>query len=164
MNSPPWSVLPPTGARTSLHVRHLVAYGGMGSYCEEIASRELLNANAQEVRRVAVTRGIDIFLPDRIPEANSKTCMTDASRVRNPAKANPYCMLPWFQATIDWNGDYRVYSLHTVGNLREQSFDEIYNSPKMREIRRQMLQRSENSCSWNCHQEAYDVPEELGDA
>ena len=73
-------------------------------------------------------------------------------------------MLPWFQATIDWRGDYRVCSLHTVGNLREQSFDEIYNSPKMKEIRSRMLHRSENACSWNCHQEAYDVPEEAAEA
>ncbi|MBV9481337.1 MAG: SPASM domain-containing protein, partial [Acidobacteria bacterium] len=57
--------------------------------------------------------------------------------------------------------DYRVCSLHTLGNLGTQSFDEIYNSERAQEIRRNMLRRTEKSCSWNCHQEAYDVPEEV---
>jgi len=150
----------------SLHVRHLLAYGDTaGSYREELAYRELFNAEADQARRIAAARRIDLFLPDPIPEANHspKTCVTDGSRLRRRSEANPYCMLPWFQAIISWNGEYRVCSLHTVGNLREQSFDEIYNSPKMRDIRSKMLRRTEDSCSWNCHQEAYDVPEEVGE-
>jgi MoaA/NifB/PqqE/SkfB family radical SAM enzyme len=151
----------------SLHVRHLVAYGDAdSSYREEMAYRELFNAKADEARKSATSRGIDLFLPDLIPEASqsAKTCLTDSSQIRAPVEANPYCLLPWFQAIIDWNGDYRVCSLHTLGNLRDQSFDEIYNSPKMREIRKKMLWRTEDSCSWNCHQEAYDVPEEVSEA
>ena len=151
----------------SLHVRHLVAYGDAnGSYREEMAYRELFNAAAAQAKTAAVSRGVDLFLPDLIPEGNlsPKTCVTDGSRIRRRAEANPYCLLPWFQAIISWNGDYRICSLHTLGNLRQQSFDEIYNSPKMKEIRRKMLWRDENSCSWNCHQEAYDVPEEVGEA
>src|SRR5262249_47639928 len=146
----------------SLHVRHLVAYGDAnGSYKDEVAYRELFNAKAAEARGAASSRGIDLFLADKISEVSSatKTCVTDGSRVRR-VEANPYCLLPWFQAIISWNGDYRICSLHTLGNLRDQSFDEIYNSPKMNEIRARMLRRTESSCSWNCHQEAYDVPEE----
>jgi len=148
----------------SLHVRHLVAYGDTtGAYREEMAYRELFNAKAEQARRAAAARRIDLFLPDPIPEGNPslKTCTTDGSRIRRRVEANRYCLLPWFQAIISWNGDYRVCSLHTVGNLREQSFSEIYNSPKMQEIRSKMLWRTEDSCSWNCHQEAYDVPEEV---
>jgi MoaA/NifB/PqqE/SkfB family radical SAM enzyme len=151
----------------SLHVRHLVAYGDKdSSYREEMAYRELFNAEADQARNAAVSRGIDLFLPDLVPngDLSPKTCVTDGSVIRRRSEANPYCLLPWFQAIIDWNGDYRVCSLHTVGNLREQSFDEIYNSPRMREIRKNMLWRSGDSCSWNCHQEAYDVPEEAGEA
>jgi MoaA/NifB/PqqE/SkfB family radical SAM enzyme len=150
----------------SLHVRHLLAYSdGDDSYREEIAYRELFNAKAAQARRRAAQRGIDLFLPDPIPQPtqSAKTCVTDASRIRRRAEANPYCLLPWFQAIISWDGDYRVCSLHTLGNLREQSFAEIYNSPKMQAIRRNMLWRTGASCSWNCHQEAYDVPEEVGD-
>jgi MoaA/NifB/PqqE/SkfB family radical SAM enzyme len=151
----------------SLHVRHLVAFDDTnGSLRDEMAYRELFNAKADQTRRSAASHGIDLFLPDRIPESSlsSKTCVSDGSRIGRQAEANPYCLLPWFHAIITWNGDYRVCSLHTLGNLREQSFDEVYNGPKMQEIRRKMLWRTEGSCSWNCHQEAYDVPEELAEA
>jgi MoaA/NifB/PqqE/SkfB family radical SAM enzyme len=147
----------------SLHVRHLVSYGEAdSSYRDEIAYRELFNAKADEAKKRASSRDVNLFLPDLIPARESssfKTCMTDGSMIRRRTEANPYCLLPWFQGIIDWNGDYRVCSLHTVGNLGEQSFDEIYHGTKLREIRRRMLWRTEHSCSWNCHQEAYDVPE-----
>jgi MoaA/NifB/PqqE/SkfB family radical SAM enzyme len=156
----------------SLHVRHLLAYNDSNdSYREEIAYRELFNARADEARSRAAQRGIDLFLPDPIPQPqrhqSAKNCLTDGSQIGRQisrrAEANPYCLLPWFQAIISWDGDYRVCSLHTLGNLREQSFAEIYNSPKMQAIRRSMLWRTDDSCSWNCHQEAYDVPEEVGE-
>jgi MoaA/NifB/PqqE/SkfB family radical SAM enzyme len=147
----------------SLHVRHLVAFGDTtGSYEQELVYREIFNRMADQARRAAAARGISLFLPDPIPEAaaSGKTCVTDGIRVGRQTEANPYCMLPWFHGIIDWKGDYRVCSLHTLGNLREQSFEEIYNSPRMHEIRAAMLARSAHSCSWNCHQEAYDVPED----
>jgi MoaA/NifB/PqqE/SkfB family radical SAM enzyme len=150
----------------SLHVRHLLSYGDPGeTYQDEFSYRERFNELADETRRLAAARRISLFLPDPIPEGSSsgKTCLTDGIRVARQAEANPYCMLPWFHAIIDWQGVYRVCSLHTAGNLREQSLDEIYDSPKMREIRNAMLARSEKSCSWNCHQEAYDVPEDVDD-
>lgn len=151
----------------SLHVRHLIAYGDTtGSYREELAYRDLFNAKADQAKRSAAAYGIDLFLPDPIPQRDSspKTCVTDGSRIGRRIEANPYCMLPWFQGIISWNGDYRVCSLHTVGNLREQSFDEIYNGSKLSEIRSKMLSRSSDACSWDCHQEAYDVPEEVDEA
>jgi MoaA/NifB/PqqE/SkfB family radical SAM enzyme len=154
------------GAR-SLHVRHLVAYGDAGSsYKEEVAYRSLFNSLAAKAKQTAQARDIELFLPDPIPEppVSAKTCVTDGTRIDRPREANPYCMLPWFQAIISWNGDYRVCSEHTVGNLRQHSFEEIYSSPKMQEIRRRMLWRRADSCSWNCHQEAYDVPTEVGEA
>ncbi|HJU19501.1 MAG TPA: radical SAM protein [Stellaceae bacterium] len=146
----------------SLHVRHLTAYGGAdSSYREEIAYRDLFNGMAAEAKKVAAAAGLDLFLPDPIPERDpsGKSCTTDGTRISRPKEANPYCMLPWFQAIISWNGDYRICSWHNMGNLREQSFAEIYNGPKMREIRNKMLWRKPDSCSWNCHLEAYDVPE-----
>jgi MoaA/NifB/PqqE/SkfB family radical SAM enzyme len=149
----------------SLHVRHLLAYGDTsGAYQEELAYRRLFNDRAEQAKRTAAKRRLDLFLPDPIPvkDPSPKTCMTDGSQVRR-TEANPHCLLPWFQAIISWNGDYRICSLHTLGNLREQSFSEIYNSAKMTEIRRRMLGPDENSCSWHCHQEAYDVPEEAGE-
>ena len=151
----------------SLHVRHLLAYGDTpDSYKEEVAYRALFNAKADQTRREAAKRGIDLFMPDPIPEGSlsPKNCLTDGSQIHQRSEANTHCLLPWFQAIISWKGDYLVCAKHTVGNLREQSFEEIYSSPKMREIRSRMLRRDQNSCSWNCHQEAYDVPTDVGDS
>lgn len=144
----------------SLHVRHLLAYTDDQNSChEEMTYLRLFNSIAQEAKKEAALRGIDLFLPDQAPASQhmtGKTCLTDASQL----EANPYCLLPWYQAIIDWNGDYRICSTHRrLGNLREQSFEEIYNSPKMRDIRHKMLWRAQDSCSWNCREEAYEAPE-----
>jgi MoaA/NifB/PqqE/SkfB family radical SAM enzyme len=144
----------------SLHVRHLLAYSDEENSCpEEMTYLRLFNSVAAEAKKEAAARGIDLFLPDRASgsqHSTGKTCLTDGTQL----EANPYCVLPWVQAIIDWKGDYRICSTHRrLGNLREQTFEEIYNSPKMREIRRRMLWRSSDSCSWNCREEAYEAPE-----
>ena len=111
-----------------------------------------------EARSEADLRGVDLFLPDPVAphqQPSGKNCVTNPTQL----EANRYCMLPWLQAIISWNGDYRVCSTHRLGNLREQTFDEIYNSAKTREIRSWMLWRKTESCSWNCREEAYEAPE-----
>jgi len=150
----------------SLHVRHLLAYSDKeNSVAGEMEYVTVFNSIAAESRQAAVSRGINLFLPDAVPEGRpsmaTKTCLTDGSQVSRRAEANSYCMLPWFQAIISWQGEYRVCTAQRLGNLNEQSFDEIYNGEKMREIRRRMLWRTENSCSWNCCEEAYDVPGQM---
>ena len=144
----------------SLHVRHLLAYTDQENSCQsEMTYLRMFNSIAAEARKEAAARGIDLFLPDPVRTGKAmtgKTCVTDASQM----EANPYCLLPWFQAIISWNGDYRVCSTHRqLGNLREQTFEEIYNGPKMRDIRRKMLWSAKDSCSWNCREEAYEAPE-----
>jgi MoaA/NifB/PqqE/SkfB family radical SAM enzyme len=145
----------------SLHVRHLLAYTDEANSCkEQMTYRNVFNTLAEEAKNEARIRGVDLFLPDAVSDSKlstGKTCVTDPSEL---VEANRYCLLPWFQAIISWNGDYRVCSTHRkLGNFKEQSFEEIYNSPKMREIRRKMLWRSTSSCSWNCREEAYEAPE-----
>jgi MoaA/NifB/PqqE/SkfB family radical SAM enzyme len=144
----------------SLHVRHLLAYNDEADTCrEQMTYLRSFDSLASEAKKEAAARGIGLFLPDSVSgrqHNTGKTCMTDPSQL----EANPYCLLPWFQAIISWNGDYRVCSTHRkLGNLREQTFEEIFNSPKMREIRSRMLRRGEDSCSWNCREEAYEAPE-----
>lgn len=143
----------------SLHVRHLLAYSDAENSCaEQMTYLRNFNSLAKEAQHEAERRGVTLFLPDSVKTTRltTKTCVTDASQL----EANPYCLLPWFQAIISWNGDYRICSTHRkLGNLREQSFDEIYNSPQVREIRRKMLWRKHESCSWNCREEAYEAPE-----
>ena len=145
----------------SLHVRHLLAYDDEEHTCkDEMAYVRVFNSLADQAKKKAAARGIDLFLPDPVPErasAPGKTCLTDGSQL----EANPYCLLPWFQAIISWKGDYRVCSTHTLGNLREKTFAEMYTGPQMQEIRRKMLWRPKEACSWNCHEEAYDVPDQV---
>jgi len=144
----------------SLHVRHLLPYADDANSCkEQMTYLRVFNSVAGEAKHEASLRGVDLFLPDPVAPSHpnsGKTCTTDPSQV----EANQYCLLPWLQAIISWNGDYRVCSTHRkLGNLREQTFDEIYNSPKMQEIRSRMLWRKQESCSWNCREEAYEAPE-----
>jgi MoaA/NifB/PqqE/SkfB family radical SAM enzyme len=144
----------------SLHVRHLLPYADDANSCrEQMTYLRVFNSVAGEAKHEAGLRGVDLFLPDPVAPrqpTSGKTCVTDPSQL----EANQYCLLPWLQAIISWNGDYRVCSTHRkLGNLREQTFDEIYNSPKMQEIRSRMLWRKQESCSWNCREEAYEAPE-----
>jgi MoaA/NifB/PqqE/SkfB family radical SAM enzyme len=145
----------------SLHVRHLLSYSDEASSCrEEMTYLKIFNDIAAETRIEAAARKIDLFLPDPVGQAAKanagKTCVTDGSQL----EANPYCLLPWFQGIISWDGNYRVCSLHReLGNFHRQTFDEIYNGPKMKEIRQKMLWKKAGSCSLDCHQEAYDVPD-----
>jgi len=144
---------------SSLHVRHLLSYTDEENTCrDEMRYLSKFNDMAEEAKREAAMRGIDLFLPDPVRSVGraAKTCLTDASQL----EANPYCLLPWYQAIISWKGDYRICSTHRkLGNLGEQTFDEIYNSPQLREIRRNLLSRSAGACSWNCREEAYEAPE-----
>lgn len=145
----------------NLHVRHLLAYTDEENSCgQEMTYVRSFNAIAGEAKKQAAARGVNLILPDPVAthqEAPGKTCFTDGRQ----AEANPYCLLPWFQAIINWNGDYRICSTHCkLGNFKEQTFDEIYNSPTLREIRRKMLTGAPDSCSRDCREEAYDVPDQ----
>ena len=143
----------------SLHVRHLLAYTDERNSCrKEMRYLQEFNSVAGEARHEAKLRGIDLFLPD--PVSGASGGQRDGGDSRR-SEANPYCLLPWLQGIIAWNGDYRVCSFQNrLGNFQEQTFDEIYGSSRMREIRRMMLSRSPGSCSWDCHQEAYEASEE----
>jgi MoaA/NifB/PqqE/SkfB family radical SAM enzyme len=147
----------------SLHVRHLLAYNDEEHSCpEQMTYLRVFNSLAEEAKKEAVLRGVDLFLPDAVSgskHASTKSCLTDPSELASK-EANPYCLLPWMQAIISWNGDYRICSTHRkLGNFREQTFDEIYNGPQLRQIRRRMFRRAADSCSWNCREEAYEAPE-----
>jgi MoaA/NifB/PqqE/SkfB family radical SAM enzyme len=144
----------------SLDVRHLLAYADEENSCEEERTYlEIFNSVAREARQEAALRGIDLLLPDPVPErspaALGKTCLTDGSR----REANPHCVLPWYQAYFSWQGDFWMCSKHMLGNLREHTFAELYGGPQMRSIRRKMLWHPLDSCSWNCHEDARSTPE-----
>jgi MoaA/NifB/PqqE/SkfB family radical SAM enzyme len=137
-----------------LHVRHLVPYNNeLDIFKEQMAYVSAFNARAAEARERAKALGVQLELPDPVGQ-------THRASSGGRREANPYCMLPWMHAIINWKGDYRLCAAYgSMGNLQTQSFDEIYNSPKMKEIRNALLWRTEKSCSWDCRFEAHDAPE-----
>ena len=146
---------------SNVHVRHLLAFDSTDDEMlsdEQMEYRKVFNEIARKTRAEADRLGIKLFLPDVVPEKTKQ--LNDGADSSKPKRreANPYCMVPWFEGIITPAGDYRLCSAFPpFGNLKEQSFEEIYNSPRMQQLRRKLLQRSPDACSWTCRQEAYDV-------
>ena len=144
----------------SVHVRHLLAFAddAEGLNCQEqMRYQESFNAIAQESRREADRLGVTLFLPDAVQKETPSRSPTQPGH-RNQQEANPYCMIPWFEAVIAPTGNYRLCSAFPpFGNLRNQSFDEIYNGRRMRDLRRKLMTRAPDACSWTCRQEAYEA-------
>jgi MoaA/NifB/PqqE/SkfB family radical SAM enzyme len=144
----------------NIHVRHLLRFtegSADMSLREQFSYRHVFNDVVVQAQAQAQRLGVRLVLPDPIPESPTAGHPAVATR----REANAYCLLPWFQAIITPTGDYRLCSAFPpFGNLRDQSFADIYHSPRMRELRRHLLRGSDASCAWKCHQEAYDVPAE----
>ncbi len=148
----------------NVHVRHLLPFTDedeeMG-YMEQMGYRNTFNKVAKEAKAEADRLNVHLFLPDPIPEKSPTQAASSASRSPRKAEANPYCLIPWFHFIIKPTGDVRLCSVFPpFGSLREQSFKEIYNSLRMRELRKALLRRPPDACSWKCSQEAYDVAPE----
>lgn len=150
----------------SVHVRHLLAFddaGGGISCKEQMEYQRQFNALASQAQETARRLGVRLFLPQMVSQPARKPAAGNGEApVGSPRRreANPYCLLPWFTAIITPAGDYRLCSaFRPFGNLRDQSFSEIYNGPDMRGLRKDLLSRSEHCCSWACRQEAYDASE-----
>jgi MoaA/NifB/PqqE/SkfB family radical SAM enzyme len=148
----------------NIHVRHLLAFTDDGSEMtcrDQMEYRECFNRVVQEAQAEARRLAVELFLPDPIHAPTPSAAPAPPSRKR---EANPYCLIPWFQAIIGPGGDYRLCSrFKPFGNLREQSFAAIYRSAAMRQLRRSLLRRQPDACSWICDEEAYaasdDKPE-----
>ena len=140
----------------NIHVRHLLAFtdGASEMSCrDQMEYRKCFNRVAQEAQAEARRLALELFLPDPIPDPTPPTAPAPPSRKR---EANPYCLIPWFQAIIGPTGDYRLCSrFRPFGNLRDQSFATIYWSSAMQQLRRDLLRRRPGACSWTCGEEAY---------
>lgn len=65
-------------------------------------------------------------------------------RFANPRRAGP-CLWPWSNPHIKWNGDLvpccqDADASYVLGNLRETSLAELWNSEKMVELRRKLIE------------------------
>ena len=144
---------------TNVHVRHLVAVpteAAQETFREEMAYRKVYNRISGEASRVADELGVRLLLPDPVPEKPP----TARPAAREGRERNPYCLLPWMQAIIKPDGGYQLCSrLPNMGNLRRQSFNEIYHGPELSQIRRRLLRKSPEACSWTCGHEAHAASE-----
>lgn len=58
------------------------------------------------------------------------------------------CSFPWHGVAVAWNGDvhpccHDYYGQHKIGNIMEEDFDKIWNSKKIQNFRRQLLENED---------------------
>lgn len=84
--------------------------------------------------------------------------LTDNEKLNNLLKENKtFCMMPWIHMYIHTNGN--VYPCCDsfdresliLGNIREQSFEEIWNSDEYKNLRKRMLDGKESPHCKNCY-------------
>ncbi|MBF0329968.1 MAG: radical SAM protein [Nitrospirae bacterium] len=68
---------------------------------------------------------------------------------------DPYCNYPWTMIYINWNGDYKPccseFCKHlTIGNIKDMSIKDAWNSPYMIDLRRQFVEKKVNKYCTNC--------------
>jgi radical SAM protein with 4Fe4S-binding SPASM domain len=58
-----------------------------------------------------------------------------------PERFSHHCLAPWLQATLMPNGDIWVCHDLPVGNIRDKSFREIWNGPKIKKLRKRIIEK-----------------------
>lgn len=138
---------------SEIYVRHLLDFGNDDSeltFQSQATYHDQHDAVAREADAAAKRRGIRLFLP---APSGEFTARKDAPARRKVA--NPYCLMPWCEFIIKPSGEVRLCSaVPPLGQLRTQSFDEIYKSPTAKQLRRDLLASTPTACSWNCQEEA----------
>jgi MoaA/NifB/PqqE/SkfB family radical SAM enzyme len=77
-----------------------------------------------------------------VPALNPEKTETYYSRLETPVRS--HCIVPWCQTNIDYNGDVHFcadYPDFILGNIKEQSFREIYNGD-----RANLFRKTINAC------------------
>lgn len=145
----------------SVQVRHLLTFGVAGAgldWQEQLRYRSVFNEVAQAAAAEAPRLGVKLILPQPISPATP-------ARKSGRREANPHCLIPWSQVIISPSGLVRLCShFPPLGDLRKQSLADIFNGPEINRIRKALLRRSPDSCSWACAQEAFDAPDEQPEA
>jgi MoaA/NifB/PqqE/SkfB family radical SAM enzyme len=76
----------------------------------------------------------------------------EAAAVFDDLRQNPPCQKPWTHLYVDWTGNAMVCPFHaqSVGNIKEQSIDEIWHGPQIQEIRKSFLSHDYQACNPRC--------------
>ena len=67
-------------------------------------------------------------------------------------RKNPPCPKAWNHLFVDWTGNVMICCFHTrsVGNLHNQSMEDIWNGSEMQEIRKRFLEHDYSACNARC--------------
>jgi len=125
-------------------LRHVVPYEGLPS-CELslVEHKELTNRNLDRARALAAELGLQLVnCPANFDLSPPETRAPEQAPV--PAShLRRMCDSPWTMILIHPDGGVvpcsNWYTHELMGNVREQSFEEIWNGPKYRELREGLL-------------------------
>lgn len=113
---------------------------------------EYLDSMAGAVQEKARQYNIELF--NSLPSLHA---VSENTEVAEPYSGNgePFCYLPWQQLLIypDGNVRFGCFCIDPIGNVLENSIEEIWNSEKAKEYRKKITENDyQNLCSDRCVQ------------
>lgn len=127
---------------------------------EAIRDWEAVMPTLVEAKRLAHDHGIELFLPVEDPRLDidrdtkrEATCNTGAV-----GRFSKYCEAPWSAVQIYPNGDIHPCGPYGApfGNIREQDFADIWNSPRYLELRRSLARMRLHEPCRRCDLHGFD--------
>ncbi|MGC8842250.1 MAG: SPASM domain-containing protein [Candidatus Sumerlaeaceae bacterium] len=145
------------GARRIAAIRYVPIQSGLD---EEISNWEPHIETLLHAKKLAHQYGIELLLPLTDPRIYLPDD-TSAERGANEARIgrfSKFCEAPWRGLQIYPNGDVHpcLYYGEPFGNLAEQDFLEIWNSPKYKELRRSLAAMHLHAQCARCNPHGYD--------
>ncbi len=144
-----------------IDVRHVVPFEGLAT-CEQTldAHKELTNRALGRARALAAELGLDVvgcpedfeLTPPPAPEARAPAPESGADAAPPPeSHLREACRAPWEMALVHPDGGVvpctNWFSHELMGNVLEQPFAEIWNGPRYRRLREELLS---NQLGKNC--------------
>jgi radical SAM protein with 4Fe4S-binding SPASM domain len=135
-----------------VHVHHLLPKTKDQQLQSLFFHRSTANAAFAESQATATGLGIKIELPTQL-DCGSIVLKKDFMTAEVQKKALEPCYLPWTSANILENGDVLpccVGGPLIMGNLKKSSFDDIWNGPAYRRLRRTVNSKRPNPTCATC--------------
>ncbi len=116
---------------------------------EEIARAQAVARETEGVIRIA---GLDAFCRHYAARYGGPAQTGGLAQKGGPAAPPPACALPWSAIHVDRLGEVRFccWSYASLGNLRRQGIEEVWNSRRARLVRRKMAADDFRWCSAAC--------------
>ena len=115
--------------------------------------RSSANAAFESARARAAELGVTVNLPKPLDVGWVSLVKSDANDAAAPEKGLSPCYLPWTSVNVLENGDVLpccVGGSLIMGNLKKNTFDEIWNGPAFRKLRRTVNSKRPNAICAAC--------------